>query len=182
MSITKRDLWATPVWEIDTGFDEEFNQKVFAEFPTNKQDGFNFNLWECNTPNITKLRNYIIGVIASEVKINFLNPNLSLSRGWVNKQCPGKSLAVHDHAPAVLAAVYYVNSPENSGDLLLVDPRGSANWERNTEGNVSNVKHVRIKPVAGKLVLFPAYILHMVEQNNSKQNRISIATNIFNKV
>ena len=181
MIVTKQELWATPVWEIDTGFDDKFNAKLIEEFPTNKPPSFTFDIWESNTPNITKLKTCIIEVISKHIHINFLNPTLSLSRGWVNKQCPGKPLVIHDHSPAVMAAVYYVTCPENSGDLLLVDPRGSANWERNPEGNVSNVKHKRIKPVAGKLVLFPAYILHMVEVNNSTENRISIATNIYNR-
>jgi uncharacterized protein (TIGR02466 family) len=181
MIVNKQDLWATPVWEITTGFDDQFNAKLIEEFPTNKQAGFQFNLWDCNTPHVTKLKKCIMDVVASEVRVNFVNPNLSLSRAWVNKQCPGKPLVIHDHSPAIMAAVYYVNCPENSGDLLLVDPRGSANWERNVEGNISNVKHKRIKPVAGKLVLFPAYILHMVEVNNSTENRISIATNIYSK-
>lgn len=176
MIVTKQDLWATPVWEVDTGFDAQFNAKLIEEFPNNKQTGFSFNLWDCNTPHITRLKQCIMDVVSREVRAN-----LSMSRGWVNKQCPGKPLVIHDHSPAILAAVYYVNCPENSGDLLLVDPRGSTNWGRNPEGNLSNVKHQRIKPVAGKLVLFPAYILHMVEVNNSTENRISIATNIYNK-
>lgn len=177
MIVTKQELWATPVWEVDTGFDTQFNIKLVEEFPNNKQAGFQFNLWDCNTPHITKLKQCIMDVVTKEVRVK----NLSLSRGWVNKQCPGKPLVIHDHSPAVVAAVYYVNCPENSGDLLLVDPRGSINWERIPEGNVSNVKHQRIKPVASKLVLFPAYILHMVEVNNSAENRISISTNIFNR-
>jgi ectoine hydroxylase-related dioxygenase (phytanoyl-CoA dioxygenase family) len=176
MIVTKQQLWATPVWEVDTGFDTQFNTKLIEEFPNNKQAGFEFNLWECNTPNITKLKDCIMDVVTQETCMN-----LSLSRGWVNNQYPGKSLVIHDHSPFVVAAVYYVNCPEKSGDLLLVDPRGSVNWERNPEGNVSNVKHQRIKPVAGKLVLFPAYILHMVEENKSSENRISIATNIYRR-
>jgi ectoine hydroxylase-related dioxygenase (phytanoyl-CoA dioxygenase family) len=176
MNVTKQELWATPVWEIYTGFDAQFNAKLIEEFPTNKPAGWQFDLWDCKTPNITKLKECIMKAVTSEVR-----PNLSMSRAWVNKQCPGKPLVIHDHSPAILAAVYYVNCPENSGDLLLVDPRGSTNWGRNPEGNISNVKHVRIEPVAGKLVLFPAYILHMVEENKSSENRISIATNIYNR-
>jgi uncharacterized protein (TIGR02466 family) len=78
-----------------------------------------------------------------------------------------------------MAVVYYIYTPENCGDLLLVDPRNAPLWDRISEDKVDGIKYQRIKPKNGKLILFPGYVGHMVEQNKSNDTRISLATNII---
>ena len=92
---------------------------------------------------------------------------------------PGKNLDVHAHGGIAFAAVYYVNVPDNSGDLLLLDPRGGVNWFSETAGTNSSQIYHRIKPKAGHLVVFPGFLLHEVETNKSQDTRMCIANNII---
>jgi uncharacterized protein (TIGR02466 family) len=91
-------------------------------------------------------------------------------------------LHVHDHGGVIVACVYYVKAPENSGDLLLIDPRGSVNWDWESKDGFDGAKYKRVKPKEGKLVIFPGYVLHAVDPNNSKEERVSIAINIHNAI
>jgi uncharacterized protein (TIGR02466 family) len=183
MTTIKHEWWATPVWEIETGFDSKFNDELLAEIDSIKPPAnqFMFNIWDYNSPRISELRS----VILVKVKDN-VSPYLQqysrftpqLSRGWVNRQHPQQSLALHDHGGSLLACTYYIKTEQNSGDLLLVDPRGAANWESIKDGNIVGVKYKRVTPQEGKLVFFPAYVMHMVEINNSRSTRISLSANI----
>lgn len=183
MTTIKHEWWVTPVWEIQTGFDKKFNDELLVEIekckpPTNP---YQFNIWDYRTPRITELRQKIISVSLQNAPEYFPSNfrfNPTLTRGWVNRQHPGKSLGLHSHGESLLACTYYINSPDNCGDLLMVDPRGGVNWEWLQEGNVMGIKYKRIKPEEGKMILFPAYVLHMVEINKSQHTRISLATNI----
>jgi len=48
------------------------------------------------------------------------------------------------------------------------------------DGGYRGIKYKRVTPKEGKLVMFPAYVLHEVEKNMSDNKRISITTNIHN--
>lgn len=187
MSITKYEWWSTPVWEVETGFDEEFNSTLLKETMSinPSQYGVDFNIWDLHTPNITSLYKKIFDT-AKQVTEGVFNPQYKFTpkilRGWISRQKYQELLPLHDHGNVVIAVVYYVSTPENCGDLLLVDPRNSSNWNREFEQGIDGIRYKRITPREGKLVLFPGYLAHMVEPNRSKETRISLATNIVKKM
>jgi hypothetical protein len=61
---------------------------------------------------------------------------------------------------------------------LLIDPRASQGWDIQKENNIVGIRHKRVTPTPSKLVIFPAYLLHMVEINKSPNVRVSLSTNI----
>ena len=90
------------------------------------------------------------------------------------------SNARHIHANNFISAVYYINAPTKCGDILFYDPR-SANVIRKpitSSLNNINAQVVNITPKEGLLALFPSYIHHSVEMNNSNEERIIISFNI----
>lgn len=183
MNIIKNDYWSTPVWEIDTGLDEYFNLTLENELKAVKAP--NNDVWSYNSTRILELKNKIFESLDTVLSSYFTEqfPNkLCFLNGWVNAQQPGEDLALHSHGGAWLVSTYYVRVPKNSGDLLLVDPRGGVDWDLTHEGNTLGVKYRRITPTPGKLVIFPGYVMHSVETNKSNENRISVATNIQNIV
>lgn len=184
--IARRDLWSTPVWEYQTGFDTHFNKELLREISMLQPSN---NIWENAGTHIDKVRTTFLEFVEQAAGVYFKEENLfsrnypfnpHMSRGWVSRQNPGESLPLHDHVGTLLACVYYVNTPQNAGDLLLVDPRGGVNWGSLTENNITGIKYKRVTPEAGKMVMFPAYVLHYVETNRSNQPRISLSTNIYN--
>ena len=86
----------------------------------------------------------------------------------------------HTHPNNYLSAAYYVKAPENCGSFVISNPNIISKErvtlsDRNTEFN-QNVAH--IKPRAGDLLLFPAYLPHSVGMNKSDEDRIVISFNI----
>ena len=93
---------------------------------------------------------------------------LPMDEFWFNIAVPGESTGWHDHKErSELFGVYYFNVPDNSGDIHFrkKDDDEIFEWE--------------MKSQTGKLILFDSNIEHSVPENKSKENRISIAFNLF---
>jgi uncharacterized protein (TIGR02466 family) len=185
----KRELWATPVWEIDLGFDYEFNDALIADTEStnvNYPSGPHFNIWNhVGSESLNILRDKILSVAIEKTGLDLVH-----TRGWVNRITPGGQLTIHDHG-GLLAVSYYMQAPENSGDLIIIDPRGCTNgWDNVSEtvrsskeaasqGQVaSNRKSIRIKPKVGRMIMFPTYVLHAVDVNMSPHMRVGLACNL----
>jgi hypothetical protein len=187
MNINRRDMFITPVWEVDTGFDKAFNIELLAELNRYYQGGAgpaDSNIWTCDSPLIKQLNKTILDVVKNEtlydVAQNYGSPDDVVyihTRGWMNYHKPGESLSIHGHGGSKISATYYVNAPEGCGDLILIDPRGAVDWEKGLDG-CNGSKFNRVKPREGMLVFFPSYVLHTVERNNSTAPRISLTTDI----
>ncbi len=82
---------------------------------------------------------------------------------WFNEMQPGHSTTLHSHEELdeLLSAVYYINSPPDSGRLILHDDEA----------------RISVTPRPGLLVLFPPDLPHEVEENRSDRVRLSIAFN-----
>jgi len=89
---------------------------------------------------------------------------------------------LHNHPQQHLAAVYYVKAslPDSQGApdglLELRDPRPAAGFCGHP--TLFSADPMRIAPEAGMLVMFPAWIDHMVHPHHGPEERISLAINI----
>jgi uncharacterized protein (TIGR02466 family) len=98
--------------------------------------------------------------------------------GWINVREPGERLEVHGHTESAIAATYYIQAKENSGDLVLFDSGAAIDWEKGTLSDTPNLVERRYAPVEGRLIFFPSYVLHGVEENKSDDLRISLSTDL----
>lgn len=110
---------------------------------------------------------------------------------WANVSGPGHSNQTHCHPGALWSGVYYVDVGEDSpdidveGELLLQDPRFPMNCmympelvNRYADGKPQYAQ-VPIRPVNGRMVLFPAWLRHSVRPYVGQRERISIAFNLM---
>jgi uncharacterized protein (TIGR02466 family) len=102
--------------------------------------------------------------------------------GWANVNRAGDYNSLHNHPQQHLAAVYYVNAPAVGGQgapdglLELRDPRPAAGFNGHT--TLFSAYPVRLAPEPGMLVMFPAFVDHMVHPHHGPDERISLAINI----
>lgn len=82
----------------------------------------------------------------------------------------------HHHARAKWVGVYYVDVPHGCGDLLLLDPRGGVVAESAVEDGRTNRAYKRISPKTGDFIVFPGYLVHMVEPSNVMSERLVLAS------
>ena len=171
-------LFGTPVWSMILDNAHELNQQL-------KQEGLAYqhkqNYFDMPTPGVADLKRQIDSYIADNIPGDFV------VTGRQNVIPPGQNDSPHHHPGIVLVGVYYVQADDNSGDILLHDPRGAIPtfWtdpqtRRDGPEKDGRTFH-RITPVEGMLLLFPNYVIHSVEANLSNRVRLSIILDIDTK-
>jgi uncharacterized protein (TIGR02466 family) len=113
-----------------------------------------------------------------------------ISNMWANVSPPGASNQTHSHPGAYWSAVYYVEdgyggSPDRAlgGELVFLDPRmpmvragtPDLRW-RKPDGRYDS-QEVWFRPTAGRVVMFPSWLMHSVRPYRGQGIRISIAMN-----
>ena len=107
-------------------------------------------------------------VLEKSLVVPYKELGLPMDEFWFNIAGPGESTGWHDHKErSELSGVYYLHVPDNSGDIHFRKKIGDETFEW------------EIKSRTGKLILFDSNIEHSVPENKSKENRISIAFNLF---
>ena len=107
----------------------------------------------------------------------FLEPVISSM--WANSHLADAWSDLHIHSVHQLVGCYYLDFPEDAGDLVFLNPlEYHYNYFPFTEkGHEENTWH-KAGIQQGDLVFFPAFLKHKTEKNKSKQQRISINFNI----
>lgn len=91
-------------------------------------------------------------------------PGHTLRSGfWLNDMGPGEATTEHDHDDndELLSGVYYVQVPDNCGELVIND------------GPIRSL----VTPQAGMFVFFAPTVVHSVSANRSRERRLSIGIN-----
>ena len=105
-----------------------------------------------------------------------------LGNMWANVNPPGGYNRAHLHPNCTWSGVYYIKTPEKCGELKLKDPRTGAEMS-SPKMKKSNTlperlwREVTYIPVAGRCIMFPAWLIHCVEPNDSNDIRISVSFN-----
>jgi uncharacterized protein (TIGR02466 family) len=110
-----------------------------------------------------------------------LSPYLEpvISSMWANSHMTNAWSDLHIHSVHHLVGCYYLDLPNNSGDLLFLNPLEyhynafpfSENGKTETTWHAAHAQQ-------DELILFPSFLKHKTEKNNTTQQRISINFNI----
>ena len=109
---------------------------------------------------------------------------LSLRGAWLNVNGKDSFNECHIHPDCDIAGVFWIDAPEESGDLVIINDSAYSNYRWLSHASKSVISEHKyfvgweLTPVAGEMVFFPANMLHKVNINNSSENRISIAFNL----
>ena len=107
---------------------------------------------------------------------------------WANINRTGHANDFHSHPGAYWSGVYYVDdggiaaNPALGGELEFLDPRGPVPLMNaphlRMSGSLSAGATEKVVPTAGRMVIFPAWLLHQVRPYKGSAERISIACNL----
>ncbi len=112
------------------------------------------------------------------------------SNMWANVNRAGHGNEFHSHAGSFWSAVYYVDDggigadPGLGGELEFMDPRGVApamyapQFTFAVPGGLSSGASETMPPRTGRMVMFPAWLLHAVRPYRGRDTRVSIALNL----
>lgn len=108
---------------------------------------------------------------------------------WANVNRSGHGNEFHSHPGSFWSAVYYVDDggidgdPSLGGELEFMDPRGPgpamyAPQLAYGSAGLSVGANEIVRPKSGRMVMFPAWLLHQVRPYKGQAQRISIAFNL----
>jgi len=118
----------------------------------------------------THVRNYIKQVDAWEPMPN------QLGHSWINLVDCGSGQDWHQHQDATISGTYYYQTTGEDGNITFRTPNQFVELELFPLGSSVNKFH-SVQPKVGKIVLFPGWLSHRVEQNTQDSTRISISFN-----
>ncbi|MEC9367417.1 MAG: TIGR02466 family protein [Pseudomonadota bacterium] len=109
-------------------------------------------------------------------------------QAWPNVNRFGDYHNLHNHPHSWLSGTYYVQVPKpdaslpgrsdrTPGAISFFDPRAQANMLAIKDDPQVEAEH-RIMPEPGLLLLWPAFVHHLVHPNLSQESRISVSFNV----
>jgi len=190
-----RELYfATPIYVKDVGT-PEFNAQLEQNIINwSRQDKgvqkTNVNGWHSPT-NMHEKPEYkmLVDILYQAQQFIYKDESLDnepfLGNMWANINPPGGYNRAHTHPNSLWSGVYYVKAPINSGHLKVEDPKPCINISRPRRKQGQLPKHlwneVHFEPIAGRLIMFPSWLNHCVDTNQSNDIRISVSFNFLQK-
>ena len=187
-------FFATPIYIKDIQ-DLTMNKQLERDIITwsNQDKGLqktNVNGWHSTDdmhlkPEYKKLVDILFEAQKYIYKIELLDNEPFLGNMWANINPPGGYNKAHTHPNSLWSGVYYIKTPKNCGNLTIMDPKSVAEMThpRRKEGQLPSYlwRDVHFEPVAGRLIMFPSWLNHCVDPNQSNDIRISVSFNFLQK-
>ena len=100
---------------------------------------------------------------------------------WANISAPGAPHKMHTHPNNYLSGVYYAKTQSQANSIYFYDPRPQITIisPPPSQPGPATAGKVRVQVDPGSLILFPSWLQHSVDPNQSTENRVSIAFNIM---
>ena len=187
-------IFSTPVWTSIIDNHKQINEKMLSYIksiqssdPVGKHKS-NLNGWHSKNFNLEeKEPKFFINSISTSLNQSLNDMGWDLRKNkikitamWTIINRKNASNVRHIHPNNYISAAYYLKAPKDCGDIVFYDPR-SANTIRFpaiSNSNKLNSNIFSVQPKEGLLVLFPSYLYHSVNINNSEDERIVISFNL----
>ena len=178
------------------GKDVQLNNQELAQHIINwsKQDKgvqkTNYKGWHSQTDMHTKpeykpLVDELFIFMKDIFKEEWLDREPILGNMWANINPKDGLNQPHIHPNSLFSGVYYVKSNPQAGRLKIYDPRAGVQIVMPVRKKGQPPKHLwrdaNLDPIPGRILIFPAWLWHCVEPNESNDIRISVSFNFIQK-
>ena len=186
----KEQFFPTTIYGHDIQLDNNFLANEIVKW-SKRDPGVkktNRNGWHSTTemhkmPVFKPLVDELFIMIQDIWKEEWLDREPILGNMWANVNPPGGYNAPHIHPNSLFSGVYYVHAQPNSGKLVCNDPRPGIQTTMPTRKPGQPPKHLwreaHLEPKPGRIIMFPAWLWHCVEPNQSNDIRISVSFNFI---
>jgi len=189
MNIMNKDfLFPTPIYVKTFNLNNRELEKSIVSWSEEKNgiNRTNINGWhsDYNMQNKDEYKDLVneLNLMQNEIlKEENLVENSILTTMWANINYVGSSNKSHIHPNSLWSGVYYIKTQKNCGALILEDPRIAGLMIKPQYKSSTIQRHqaseIKIEPIEGKCIMFPAWLSHSVDINNSNDKRISVSFN-----
>jgi len=148
----------------------------------------NYKGWHSQTdmhtkPEYKSLVDELMTMCKDVFKEEWLDREPALGNMWANINPKEGSNQAHMHPNSLFSGVYYIKSNPQAGRLKIYDPRPGAQIVMPVRKKGQPPKHLwrdaNLDPFPGRIIMFPAWLWHSVEPNQSNDLRISVSFNFI---
>jgi uncharacterized protein (TIGR02466 family) len=186
------NLFPTPVWVVDfeQNIHEPLNAQIIrhldamieerpaVDIGATLQTDNNMHEFDEFADLVAQLRRGTAAVLEFlEIKYD----TFEITGCWANINPTGGINTPHTHPNNYLSGVYYVQTQQGADSIFFSDPRPQAgvvlpptNSETIYSGN-----EIGFDAKAGRLIMFPSWLVHGVPANRSNRDRISVSFNVM---
>ena len=190
-----RELYfPTPIYVLDIK-DQSINEQLEKDILNwyNKDKGINrtnVNGWHSKTTmhEMPEYKRLTDALYEAQKKIYIeedLDSEPFLGNMWANVNPKGGMNRAHIHPNSLWSGVFYVKANKNSCHLKIDDPRSIASMSRprlkEKQHPIRLWRETSFEPKVGRLIMFPAWLVHAVDPNLSDELRISVSFNFMQK-
>jgi len=159
---------------------ENANQGDDDVYDNNKSKQ-NKNLYALEDTELLFLKNKIMDTFCAYKNkvLRYDDVNFKITTSWFTKTEYGQKSDYHKHSNCMFSAVFYVNQPENSGNIMFTKFEDKRFNITPTEYNIYNSESWRFIPKKHDLIIFPSETYHKIETHLCKEDRYSLALNFM---
>lgn len=182
------NLFPTQVWEIEHDVPKDIVDYVLNVKETKKSVSLSNRAgsWHslCSLHKEEEFCSRYLNDLLNKVReLDFL-PEFKVTACWFNVNGRGALNLPHTHPGCDLSLVWYIKTPENSGELEIENPFLFPRinlidyfpLEFNEEHDI--VEYKPLPPAEGRCYIFPPDLRHSVSESNSDELRISFSANL----
>lgn len=180
-------LFATPFFRasiLDAISEEQIDFVKSLKMILNRQNLISENLYIFEEPELKSVKDAVQGaldVYASEVM--GLKQKLYVTQSWGLANPPGVGMHSHAHSNSLVSgSLYFAPLPDPPARVVFDKHVMYQRLELNPSPDQQNIYNTPVNvvtPKQGEVLLFPSEINHMVENNESSEDRWAIAFNCF---
>jgi len=194
MQIVPQPVFPSMIWSTLFDDRESFNARLLAlANEMRRQDpkgvaNSNVRGWQSRNvlQSLTQFRQMntrILQVCERIAESQRFDPDLDLRlQAWINISPPGASNKLHYHANCHFSGVYYISvDTPDCGSIYFRDPRVASRMLSYPTSNPTDftTSEVRMRPEEGRLYVFPGWLEHGVDENQSNHDRVSLSFNVL---
>jgi len=158
----------------------EASDKSPAHYTANGYTNYNPAQNALDFEECAELKNFILDCGRSANQTINTPADSFLAGSWFSINRKYSYHPIHNHVPATWSGVYYVQAEEDDAYITFFDSNKETNWPwaPYNETNEYNTPTFSIMPRTGRLLLFPSFLKHTVEQQMLERERITISFNL----
>lgn len=133
-----------------------------------------------NLKEFQQLNDLVLHHVKLYWKILDINSGLypEIDECWSNRHLEGSYTDVHSHAMHPIVVSFYLEAPEDSGNIVFINPMEYAITHTPYNLPVQNKIETSVYVRSKDMVLFPGWLRHKTETSKTNKQRIVITYNI----
>ena len=189
MEVERDFLFATEIFKIKLHNYNEVNQQLLTQYNTSRkyhQQNEQKNIF-VSMEHMPSTQCVLLRATAIDEALTKQTLQIDANNWWFNILQPKTLVETQNYSPGpVWSGIYYIAAPKDCGELGFTHQRTHIKEPKITKKVKTfyykyighNFKDVMYKPEPGMMYIFPSWLDHRTELNNSSEDTITISFNL----